>query len=45
MAYKRCIFFLNLSCEEANCFINLAWPSEGFDSFLAVINRVFGFFQ
>jgi len=31
-------FYVNLSCEEANC-------GERFGSFLAVFNRVFGFFQ
>ena len=38
-------FYTNLSCEAANCLINLTLSSEGFGSLLAFIDRVFGFFQ
>jgi len=32
------VFLYELSCEEANCIINLVLSSEGFGSFLAVLN-------
>jgi len=33
-------FCVNLSCEEANCLINLALSSEGFGTFMAFFNCV-----